>query len=278
MGGIPRPAGVTAATASPGLAERDDLLRAVLRAVLVARVRVADEAVAAAETAAAAPVGNDEEGGGGGGGDGDGGRDPSASGAPAVTAFHALKLPQISVEAYVERLSAYMFCSKPCWIAAMIYLDRLVARCGAVAAVTSMTVHRLLLTALVVAAKFYDDLFYDSYYYSKVGGITVAEANTLELEFLCGLDWHLVVDGDEYVAMERRLLGEALASPSATEAHVLALNAGLSGLSLGQLPSAEGGGGAGGGGAYSEGCRPACEAGPVPVPMAAAQGPSIYHA
>lgn len=166
--------------------------------------------------------------------DGDGASERAVVG--AVTAFHALKLPQISVPSYVDRLMAYMFCSKPCWIAAMIYLDRLAARCGPVAAVTSMTVHRLLLTALVLAAKFYDDIFYDSHYYSRVGGITVAEANTLELEFLCGLDWGLVVDADEYEAMEERLLGEALASPVAAEAQVLALDAGLAGMNLGRHP------------------------------------------
>lgn len=217
---------------APSLAERDDLLLAVLRAVLVTRVRTGDDAVAAAETASAAAAAAATDGSVNIVDDSDGDR----SGVGAVTAFHALKLPQISVPAYVDRLMTYMFCSKPCWIAAMIYLDRLSARCGPIAAVTSMTVHRLLLTALVVAAKFYDDIFYDSHYYSRVGGITVAEANTLELEFLCGLDWGLVVDSDEYEAMEQRLLGEALASPVAAEAQVLALDAGLAGMNLERHP------------------------------------------
>ncbi|GAB0494569.1 hypothetical protein MMPV_005863 [Pyropia vietnamensis] len=217
---------------APSLAEREDLLLAVLRAVLVTRVRAGDDAVVAAEAAAAAAAAVATEGSEDGVDDAD--RVRSAVG--AVTAFHALKLPQISLSAYVDRLMAYMFCSKPCWIAAMIYLDRLAARCGPVAAVTSMTVHRLLLTALVVAAKFYDDVFYDSHYYSRVGGITVAEANTLELEFLCGLDWGLIVDSDEYEAMEQRLLGEALASPVAAEAQVLALDAGLAGMNLERHP------------------------------------------
>lgn len=40
------------------------------------------------------------------------------------------------------------------------------------------------------------------------------------------------MDGDEYEAMEGRLLGEALASPFAAEAQVLALDAGLAGMNL----------------------------------------------
>jgi hypothetical protein len=48
----------------------------------------------------------------------------------------------------------------------------------------------------MVAAKYADDFFYKNEYYAKVGGITRAEVNTLEVELLTNLNYHLhVSDG-----------------------------------------------------------------------------------
>jgi hypothetical protein len=45
----------------------------------------------------------------------------------------------------------------------------------------------------MVAAKYVDDFFYKNDYYAKVGGISRAEINTLELELLQTLNYHLHV-------------------------------------------------------------------------------------
>ncbi|KAG9321254.1 hypothetical protein KVV02_001450, partial [Mortierella alpina] len=50
--------------------------------------------------------------------------------------------------------------------------------------VNSFNIHRLLITCLMVAAKFTSDLFYSNARYAKVGGLSLPELNQLELEFL----------------------------------------------------------------------------------------------
>lgn len=46
----------------------------------------------------------------------------------AVTKFHALKPPQISVLAYLERIYKYASCSSECFVLALIYIDRLISK------------------------------------------------------------------------------------------------------------------------------------------------------
>ena len=50
---------------------------------------------------------------------------------------------------------------------------------------TQANVHRLLLSALVLAAKFYDDIYYSNQHYAKVGGVSHKEIDLLEYQMLC---------------------------------------------------------------------------------------------
>ncbi|WCJ21532.1 Cyclin family protein [Euphorbia peplus] len=59
---------------------------------------------------------------------------------------------------------------------------------------TSLNVHRLLITSVMVAAKFIDDAFFNNAYYAKVGGISTAELNRLEMKFLFSIDFKLHVN------------------------------------------------------------------------------------
>lgn len=79
---------------------------------------------------------------------------PSA--APA-SAFRATTRPDISVRAYMARIARFAGCSPACYVVAYVYLDRLLRR-GRGFAVDSYTVHRLLITAVLAAVKFMDDV------------------------------------------------------------------------------------------------------------------------
>lgn len=74
-----------------------------------------------------------------------------------VTVFHGLSRPGITVASYLERIFTYANCSPSCYVVAYIYLDRF-SRRQPLVAVTSLTVHRLLITSVMVAAKFMDDV------------------------------------------------------------------------------------------------------------------------
>jgi len=117
---------------------------------------------------------------------------PGGGGAPpgAATVFHGVAAPTISVAQYLERIFTYANCSSSVFVMAYAYIDRFIELNPDVP-VTGTCVHRLLVTAVLVAAKFLDDIYYSNAYYAKVGGIPTAELNALELELLQRLDFRL---------------------------------------------------------------------------------------
>ncbi|XP_012437542.1 cyclin-U4-1 [Gossypium raimondii] len=109
-----------------------------------------------------------------------------------VSVFHGLTRPTISIQSYLDRIYKYANCSPSCFIVAYIYLDRF-AQKQPTLPINSFNVHRLLITSVMVAAKFMDDIYYNNAYYAKVGGISRREMNYLEVDFLFGLGFHLNV-------------------------------------------------------------------------------------
>nr|QZZ92786.1 cyclin U 4;1 [Larix kaempferi] len=107
------------------------------------------------------------------------------------TAFHGLRAPSIGIEKYLERIFKYANCSPSCFVVAYAYIDRFIHQQRLSLPITSLNVHRLLITSAMVAAKFMDDAYYNNAYYAKVGGVTPLEMNRLELEFLFALRFRL---------------------------------------------------------------------------------------
>lgn len=71
------------------------------------------------------------------------------------------------------------------------YIDRLCALYPNFT-VTTLTIHRFLITAATVAAKGLSDSFWNNSTYARVGGIKIAELGLLELDFLYRVDWKIV--------------------------------------------------------------------------------------
>ncbi|KAK9742731.1 hypothetical protein RND81_03G194100 [Saponaria officinalis] len=109
-----------------------------------------------------------------------------------VSIFHGLSPPTISIQCYLERIFKYANCSPSCFVVAYVYLDRF-TQTHPYLLINSFNVHRLLITSVLVAAKFMDDLYYNNAYYAKIGGISTTEINFLEVDFLFGLGFHLNV-------------------------------------------------------------------------------------
>ncbi|KAI9162180.1 hypothetical protein LWI28_024614 [Acer negundo] len=74
-----------------------------------------------------------------------------------ISAFHGLTRPTISVESYLERIFKYANCSSSCYVVAYVYLDRFAHRQPSLP-INSFNVHRLLITSVLVSAKFMDDM------------------------------------------------------------------------------------------------------------------------
>lgn len=125
-----------------------------------------------------------------------------------ITKFHALRPPVISIKDYLQRIGKYAACSGECFVLALIYIDRIIAS-NPVFVVNSLNIHRLLITSVMLAAKFFDDQYFNNAYYAKVGGVPGPEMNTLEVEFLSMSDFSLAVSTETYTQYYTELCNHA---------------------------------------------------------------------
>eukprot|EP01053_Blabericola_migrator_P006407 Blabericola_migrator_1__6406@NODE_322_length_9825_cov_103_602685_g259_i1_p3_GENE_NODE_322_length_9825_cov_103_602685_g259_i1NODE_322_length_9825_cov_103_602685_g259_i1_p3_ORF_typecomplete_len397_score18_95Cyclin/PF08613_11/1_3e34Cyclin_N/PF00134_23/6_7e08_NODE_322_length_9825_cov_103_602685_g259_i124823672 len=112
--------------------------------------------------------------------------------------FDAVTVPLVGIGEYLERLRSFFLCSPECFVLAMIYMDRLVRLYDGKVVLCSLNIHRILVTAVMVAAKFFDDVYYSNSFYAKVGGLSLEEMNVLESHFLHLIKYDLYVSPREY--------------------------------------------------------------------------------
>ncbi|KAL3417651.1 nuc-1 negative regulatory protein preg [Phlyctema vagabunda] len=122
-----------------------------------------------------------------------------------LTRFHSRTPPGISVLDYLQRLAKHATLTPPLLLSMVYYIDRLCALYPAFT-VTTLTVHRFLITAATVAAKGLSDSFWNNTTYARVGGLKVAELGLLELDFLYRVDWKIVPNPEVLVDYYRGLV------------------------------------------------------------------------
>jgi hypothetical protein len=113
-----------------------------------------------------------------------------------VTKFHSARIPSITMPDYFKRIAKYSHCSAECHIIALIYIDRHVKTREI--PITFRNIHRLVIVAVMVAAKLRDDIYYSNAYYASIGGVSNREINELEVELLLSLNWDTYVSFEEY--------------------------------------------------------------------------------
>lgn len=108
-----------------------------------------------------------------------------------LTRFHSRSPPRISVPDYLQRLTTHATLSPPILLSMVYYIDRLCALYPPFT-ISSLTVHRFLISSATVASKGLSDSFWTNKTYARVGGISVAELALLELELLWRVEWRIV--------------------------------------------------------------------------------------
>lgn len=116
----------------------------------------------------------------------------------------ALRLPSIKIKDYARRLEQYCRCTQECYVLSLVYIERALERNPSLV-ITDLNVHRLLLSATILAAKMQDDDYYSNDYYAKVGGVSTEELISLEAHMLALLDWRAYVSEDDYTSSLKRL-------------------------------------------------------------------------
>ena len=96
--------------------------------------------------------------------------------------FVAQKVPKIKIQDFIMRFYVYASCSELELSTTLIYVDRLVREysCEDYVILTELTIHRIVLTAILLSIKFLQDDYYDNKFYATVGGVPTRELNLLE--------------------------------------------------------------------------------------------------
>ncbi|CAO3638929.1 unnamed protein product [Cunninghamella blakesleeana] len=126
------------------------------------------------------------------------------------TCFYARSIPGISIQAYLTRILKYCPCANECFLAILVYFDRmskpaLPAR-PVPLKIDSYNIHRLIIASVMIASKLFSDVFFTNTRYAKVGGLPVSELNVLELEFLALNNYNLFVTVEEFQYYGNQLL------------------------------------------------------------------------
>jgi hypothetical protein len=110
--------------------------------------------------------------------------------------FHSVRIPPMSIFDYAKRIARYSKCSDECFPLALMYIMRYSKRSRFL--ITFYNIHRLLISAIMVAAKCRDDIYFSNEYFASIGGVTVNEINLLETSLLHEVGWDLWVDPQRY--------------------------------------------------------------------------------
>lgn len=130
---------------------------------------------------------------------------PLGSQGQNLTRFHSRAPPGISVLDYLQRLTTHATLSPPILLSMVYYIDKLCALYP-VFTISSLTVHRFLITSATVASKGLSDSFWTNKTYAKVGGVSMKELALLELEFLVRVQWRIVPQPEVLVDYYRSLV------------------------------------------------------------------------
>ncbi|KAF3941732.1 Cyclin-U4-1 [Dactylella cylindrospora] len=127
-----------------------------------------------------------------------------------LTRFHSRAPPTITISDYLHRIALHTTL-EPSTLLSMVYYIDLLSNHYAAFTISSLTVHRFLITAATVASKGLCDSFCTNTFYARVGGISLRELNVLELEFLSRVGWRIVPKAEvlrEYYASLVRRMGD----------------------------------------------------------------------
>ncbi|KAK9447438.1 cyclin-domain-containing protein [Limtongia smithiae] len=108
-----------------------------------------------------------------------------------LTRFHSRASPQITHHDYLVRITRFCSLEKSALLSMVFYIDLLCAAFSSFT-ISSLTVHRFLITAAAVASKGLCDSFCTNAHYARVGGVSLTELNMLEVEFLVRVGWRIV--------------------------------------------------------------------------------------
>jgi len=121
-----------------------------------------------------------------------------------VSAFHGRPLAA-SIEDFIRKICACAQLDESVVLVAAVYLSRIVEKADGKLPISSCTVHRLLLQAMTVGAKFTLDHPRSNKAMASFAEIPVSKFNQLEVKFLCAIQYDLAVTPSDIAIAEGAL-------------------------------------------------------------------------
>ena len=121
-----------------------------------------------------------------------------------IMPFMTQNIPSMSIKDYLLRLSQFTKMSESTIIIILIYIDRISNLNNF--RLTYRNIYKLILSAMIIAIKYNEDLFFSSAIYAKLGGLSVSELNYLEFQFLILIKFSLFIENDLYDKYKNNLL------------------------------------------------------------------------
>ena len=125
-----------------------------------------------------------------------------------IKIFMLKKIPEISIKDYLLRLLKYSEMNLSTLILIFIYIDRLCKNTKF--KLNYFNIYKFILTSMVIAIKYNEDIFYSSEYFAKLGGISKKELNLLEYEFLSLINFDLFVKDELFFKYHDLLINEII--------------------------------------------------------------------
>jgi hypothetical protein len=121
-----------------------------------------------------------------------------------IIPFMTQNIPSMSIKDYLLRLSQFTKMSESTIIIILIYIDRISNLNNF--RLTYRNIYKLILSAMIIAIKYNEDLFFSSAIYAKLGGLSVSELNYLEFQFLILIKFSLFIENDLFDKYKNNLL------------------------------------------------------------------------
>lgn len=119
-----------------------------------------------------------------------------------LSLFYGTNTQPFSLEFYIKRVAKHSGASPSALVVALALLNRW----GGLA-LCELNIHRAVTTAVMLAAKWLDDVVYSNGHYASVGGVpSQGEMNALEVVMLTGIGWNVAVGKEEFEEWESEVV------------------------------------------------------------------------
>ena len=122
-----------------------------------------------------------------------------------ISVFDREKPIFMTIKDYVDRIDKYIKPDENVYVAALIYIDKLIAKNPRIL-ITVNNVYELIITSVMIAEKFNTDDYMTNNDYAIVGGLDIEELNELERNFLTKIDFELYINSDRYNDYKKKLI------------------------------------------------------------------------